>query len=41
MKYRSLRPEGVNERGGAEENQKENGYMELLHSRMTKILKNS
>jgi hypothetical protein len=34
------KPEGVNGRGGAEENQKENGHMELLHSRMSKILKN-
>jgi hypothetical protein len=38
-KHRNLRSEGVNGRGRAEENPKENRHMEQLHCRMSKILK--
>jgi hypothetical protein len=39
-KHRKLRLEGVNARGGAEEIQKEDGYIERLHRRASKSLKN-
>jgi hypothetical protein len=39
-RHRKLRLEGVNARGRAKETQKENGYMEQLHRRARKSLKN-
>jgi hypothetical protein len=39
-KHGNLRLEGVNRRGRAEENQKEDGHMEQLHRRTSRILKN-
>jgi hypothetical protein len=39
-KHRKLRLEGVNPRGRAEEIQKEDEYMEQLHRRASKSLKN-